>query len=92
MGKDTVELRNKARRVKDLTLARAIFVLENPDKVEAEVYKDTYLTALKNSIPRSQEITGEDGQSLVITIAKPIADKNGIDYSTNTDSTGSPQV
>lgn len=68
MGKDTVELRNKARRVKDLTLARAIFVLENPDKVEADVYKDTYLTALKNSIPRSQEITGENGEKLLIPI------------------------
>lgn len=86
MGKDTVELRNKARRVKDLTLARAIFVLENPTKVTDDVYKETYLTALKNSVPRSQEISGEDGESLVITIAKPIADKNGINTSTGDNS------
>lgn len=70
MATDTVELRNKARRVKDLTLARAIYVLENQDKVEPEVYRETYLTALKNAVPRTQEVTGEDGEPIQIDITR----------------------
>lgn len=94
MGFDTTDLRNKARRLKNLAITRAIEVLENPEKYKAE-YNETYQTVLKNSVPRSQEITGEDGQGISIVIAKSIADKNNINdlnSSTGTDSEVNPQV
>lgn len=78
MGFDTTDLRNKARRLKNLAITRAIEVLENPDAHSKETYNETYQTVLKNSVPRSQEITGEDGESISIVISKEIADKNGI--------------
>lgn len=92
MGKDTVELRNKARRVKDLVLARAIYVLENKDKVDADVYKETYLTALKNSIPRSAEITGEDGEPINISFDKTFLNASNPTPETTGDSTQSSTV
>lgn len=67
MAAETADLRNKARRVKNLALSKAIEILENPTKHPKELYEQTYLTALKNSVPRTQEITGEEGASIQIT-------------------------
>ena len=63
---DTSDIRRKTRRLKDLALMKAIEIMEHPEKYDKEVYKDTYLTALKNSVPRTQEITGEEGASISI--------------------------
>lgn len=68
MAGEIPDLKNKARRAKNLTLTRAIEILENPQKYDKEVYDQTYLTILKNSVPRSQEITGEDGTPLQLQI------------------------
>jgi hypothetical protein len=65
MAGEIPDLKNKARRVKNLALTRAIEILEKPESVDKELYEQTYLTALKNSVPRSQEITGEDGERLI---------------------------
>jgi len=86
MAAETVALRNLARRVKQAALEKAEFVLNNPNMVEKELYNETFLTVLKNAVPRTQEVTGEDGQPLVIQIAKEIADKNAINSEPSTDS------
>jgi hypothetical protein len=63
---DTSDLRTKARRLKNLTLTRAIDVLEHPQDYDKETYEQTYLTALKNSIPRTQELVGEEGEAIKV--------------------------
>lgn len=77
---ETSEIRRKTRRAKDLALNRAIEVLENPSDYDKETYTQTYLTVLKNSVPRTQEITGEDGEAIkvqeVITGMKIIKEDN----------------
>lgn len=65
---DTSDLKTKARRVKNAALMRAIEILENPSEHEVELYNQTFLTVLKNAVPRSQEITGEDGERILIPI------------------------
>lgn len=73
---DTTAIRNKARRLKDLAITRAIFVLEHPDEVSKDIYNETYQTVLKNAVPRSQEITGEEGQAINITFDKVFNESN----------------
>ena len=63
---EIVPIKNITRRVKMLALQKAQDVLENPDNYTKEVYDQTYLTVLKNSVPRTQEITGEDGNPILI--------------------------
>lgn len=67
---ETSAVRAIARRVKTKALEQAEFILENPHKVDKELYNETYLTVLKNSVPRTQEITGDDGEALQIKIVK----------------------
>lgn len=89
MAAETVELRTLARRVKDLTLKRALDILEHPEDYDKETYDQTYFTCLKNSVPRTQEITGEEGQPISIIFDPAF---NGNDSSTSeatTDSTPS---
>jgi uncharacterized protein YicC (UPF0701 family) len=66
MAADTADLRNKTRRLKNLAIMRAIDVMEHPEDYDKETYKETYLTTLKNSVPRTQEITGEEGEAIKI--------------------------
>jgi chromatin remodeling complex protein RSC6 len=72
-------IRRKTRRAKDLALDKAIDVLENPGSYDKETYNQTYLTVLKNSVPRTQEITGEEGEAIqaVITGMSIIKDSTG---------------
>lgn len=89
---DTSFVRTQTRILKTKATEIAIAILQNANH---ELYKETFLTVLKNTVPRTQEITGEEGESISIVIAKPIAEKNNInvpDTLTNTDSTGYPQV
>ncbi len=95
MSAETAPIRAKTRRLKDLSITKAIHILENEDSVDPDLYKDTYLTVLKNSVPKAQEITGDDGAPLIIQISKPIAEKNNLDVvntSSDTDSEGYPQI
>lgn len=68
MAAETSAMRTLARRVKQKALEKALDVFENPAKYTEEAQKETYLTVLKNAVPRSQEITGEDGEKLLIPI------------------------
>lgn len=79
MAAEIKSIRDKARRAKDLALTRAIHVMENPSSVTPEVYDNTYQTILKNSVPRTQEITGEEGERLLIPIYGGLSkhDSNG---------------
>ncbi len=82
--------RDVARRVKNLVLKKAEEVL-----LEGEshpLYKETYYTALKNSIPRTAEIVGEDGGPVVIQLSGAIAKRYGIDASTESNSEQSSEI
>ena len=68
MAAETSSVRALARRVKVKSLEKAEEVLNNPGKYSEEVYNQTYLTVLKNSVPRTQEITGEDGEEIKTTV------------------------
>lgn len=64
---ETAPIRAKTRRAKDLALNKAIHILEHPDKYDKSIYDSTYLTILKNTVPRTQEITGEEGTPITMT-------------------------
>lgn len=68
MAAETAYIRTLARRVKQKALEEAEFILNNKDTVAKELYEQTYLTVLKNAVPRSQELTGEDGERILIPI------------------------
>ena len=69
MAAETASVRNQARRVKNLALTKAEEVLANPEK-NAGIYEQTFLTVLKNSVPRTQEVTGEDGGPVQLDITR----------------------
>ncbi|MFP5260983.1 MAG: hypothetical protein ACLGJB_03655 [Blastocatellia bacterium] len=64
MAAETAHVRNLARRVKQKALEIAEDVLTHPENYPVELYHQTYLTTLKNAVPRTQEITGEDGEPI----------------------------
>jgi hypothetical protein len=72
---DTAELRTKARRVKNHILTRYLSLADRVDAKgegdlsESEQLKYWELTKdfAKNVIPRSQEITGEDGEVIKLS-------------------------
>jgi hypothetical protein len=74
---DTADLRIITRRVKKLALAKAEEVLSNPLD---PLYKETYLITLKNCIPQTREITGEDGGVINVNLTK-YGDTNSVDVS-----------
>lgn len=75
MAAEIKSIRDITRRVKQKALDKAEFILDNEftlDEngrrlVSKELYEQTYLTVLKNAVPRTQEITGEDGQPISIS-------------------------
>ena len=76
MAAETNDLRNKARGLKNLALTRAIDILENSSNYHKDIVNDTFLTTLKNAVPRTQEITGEEGESIKITFDKVFNESN----------------
>ncbi len=93
MPAEIKSIRNKARIVKDLTLDYAIKILNDTEhKVYSkELYELTYTTALKNAIPRTQEITGEDGGEVKVQIQgiKYVIPNDGHNTNTNLQTTSS---
>lgn len=81
MAGEIGSIQHLARNVKQLALKKAEDILSNPDKYSTEIVNETYLTVLKNAVPRTQEITGENGSAIVIQLSKEIADKNVINSS-----------
>ena len=65
MAAETSAARAVTRRVKMLALEKAEYILKDPTH---PLYNETYLTVLKNSVPRTQEIVGEDGDAVAIKI------------------------
>lgn len=64
---EIASIKNQTRRVKALALAKAEDILLNPADYSKEIYESTYLTVLKNAVPRTQELTGEDGEPIKIS-------------------------
>lgn len=67
MAADTAAMRQLARDVKKLALERAKEILSDPSH---PLYNTTFETVLKNAVPRSQEITGEDGEAIKVELVK----------------------
>lgn len=67
MATETVDIRAQTRRVKKLALTKAEEVLSNPYD---PLYKETYLITLKNCIPQTRELTGEDGGVINVNLVK----------------------
>lgn len=91
-----------AGKVRNLALSEIYKILSIP-KVEMrpeeyDLYKALLIKLSGTVLPRLNEVTGEDGEKLTITISKEIAEKNGIignnttPSESETDSTGQPQV
>lgn len=86
MAAETSPIRNKTRRIKDLTLdqieliltGKAIKIGDKEYTPSLDFYQQLILKLAGNVVPRTQEVTGEDGAPLAISIAQTIADKNGI--------------
>lgn len=97
---DTSAIRTSTRRIKThiankyLKLADRVDEKGEGDLSENEYSKYWDLTKefARNVVPRSQEVTGEDGQPLIIQLAKEVADKNAINPSPSTDSQESSPV
>lgn len=82
MAAETAPIRNKTRRLKDLALDKAIEILENPQDYDREEYNQTFQTVLKNAVPRTQLIGGDEDSSPVqvqITGMKIIKETSGGD-------------
>jgi len=90
MARETNEIRHKTRRLKDLAITKAIEILENPGDYSKELYESTFLSIIKNAVPRTQEVTGEDGAPLMIEISEAIARKNNIVINAPNDSNTLP--
>lgn len=86
MSAETAPIRARTRRVKDLTLQRIEAILDNPSLVTVDFYQSLLLKLAGNVIPRSTEVTGEDGGAMIIEISKEIAEKNDINAITGSNS------
>lgn len=90
--------RKLAAEVRTLTLKKIKKLLEQPDversSHEYELFKAVLIKLAGTVLPRLTEVTGEDGEKIVFTVSREIAEKNGIGTapSTEGDSTGQPSV
>lgn len=81
MPGETAPIRALTRRVKDKSLQEAEKILNNPQDFDPELWKSTFLTVLKNAVPRATEISGEDGTAIQVQITgmKIIQEQSGGD-------------
>ena len=98
-GGKTVNDRKKAARARSLILDEVIRLFEtDPLRLsETELARkgELLLRMAPNTLPRLTEVTGEDGQPLIIQMAKEVALKNDIDVSNplpSDNSLGQPPV
>lgn len=84
MSAEVKSIRNLTQSVKFKALKQAKEVLDHPEKFSKEMYEQTYLTVLKNSVPREQYISGdpENQTAIPITILQGIT-QNGIPSNTS---------
>ena len=82
MARESNAIRDKTRRVKDLILDKYLKMAEMEEttgfanQAQADMFKDLTLVFAKSVVPRTQEITGEDGEKLVIPIYGGISRHN----------------
>lgn len=75
---DTTDIRNKARRVKKHILEKYLKLADRVDEKgegdlsdkEYKTYYDMTSEFARNVVPRSQEVTGEDGEAINISVTK----------------------
>lgn len=67
---EIASLKTQTRRVKARALDAIEAVLMNPESVSKDFYQQLLLKIAGNVIPRSQEISGEDGESIKIAFDK----------------------
>ncbi len=74
MPNETSAIKAKTRRVKDHVLDKFLMYVdklaraEELSEFEKVIYKDMLLTFAKNVIPRTTELTGEEGEAVKITL------------------------
>lgn len=91
---DTASIRIATRRIKTHIANRYLKLADRVDKnsedvlteKELKLYMDLTFEFARNVVPRSQEVSGDDGQPLIIQIAKEVADKNVVNSATSTNS------
>lgn len=75
---DTTDIRNKARRVKNHILTKYLKLSDRVEEKgegdlsdkEYKTYYDMTSEFARNVVPRTQEVTGEDGGALEVTLVK----------------------
>lgn len=75
---DTTAIRNKARRVKAHILSKYLKLADRVDEKgegdlsekEYKTYYDMTSEFARNVVPRSQEVTGEDGEAINVNVTK----------------------
>lgn len=76
MPNETAEIKRKTRRVKDHVLNKFLLYVDKLEEAqelsdyEKSLYKEMMLTFARNVLPRTQEITGEDGGALQVSLVK----------------------
>lgn len=82
---ETADIRTKSRRVKAHILNRYLAVADKIDaqqeitKEERQTYSELTPIFAKNVVPRTQEVTGEDGDPIKLDITKKAEIESAID-------------
>lgn len=76
---ETSDLRVATRRLKKKALEIAEGILNDSTH---PLYNETFLAVIKNTVPRTQEITGEDGEAVQIKLVS-YADNSRVIQSTD---------
>jgi hypothetical protein len=67
---ETSAVRTQTRRVKMKALNAIEAILDAPDSVPKDKYLELLFKIAGNVIPRTQEITGEDGEAINVNLVK----------------------
>ena len=70
---ETSAIRAKTRRVKDIILDQFLEFADRKTPLkesEQTLYHELMMTFARNVVPRTQEITGEDGEALQVSLVK----------------------
>jgi hypothetical protein len=94
---DTSSIRNKTRRIKDHISDRFLGFVDKLEKgkgldeFERKRYEELTDVFAKSVVPRTQELTGEDGEKLIIPIYGGLSEhpSNQEDIQPETENTGS---
>ena len=91
-GGKSLNDRKLAAKVRTLTLKQILKLLSTDRSEmsdwEKDLYKQVFIKLSGTVLPRLNEHTGEDGEKLIITISKEVAEKNDINSSTSENSEG----